>query len=232
MAAQATAITGLCSTYLSTNMAKASELNTAVFMDFQSTMAGKRPLGFRTVSNQLGWVTIIDPDDPARRNKVLTHYILGGTSPDGNYALIESPAEVNPASNRKAGFTLSVKIKVVAGKEPRCGGLVTAFHNPSSFSFVALETFHSMVKHVLVTNLNRRQTINAVPKGDLNSNKWYLLKAIYSNRKLSFFIDGVQIFEFVPPIDNRKSLFGLYTCNGSLALFDDLNVQPGITELR
>lgn len=202
-----------------------------IFFDFQNLMPGKRVTGFDLLSDQFGWVGIVDTSDMNRSNHVITNY-LGHNNKNGNYALVKIPPMDLQAGSHGANFTVLIKIDLISGPPPRCAGLVTDFENSENFSYVAFEVYEKSVEAVQVRSGNFFAKRNAVQVYHLASSTWYTLKLVYAAKTLSVYLDNVLLFRS-PRTDNRSPKFvGPYVCRKSVGLFDDLKISFSNEEQR
>jgi hypothetical protein len=196
-------------------------------VNFDATPPGTLPPGWTTASSHPGmppkWEVLKDPSAP---------------SPPHVFAQVsrESAGQWCPLAilNRvdvKDG-DLSVKLKPVAGREDRAGGLVWRYRDPDNYYLVRA---NAVENDIVLFRVQDGKAVPLTPKGTaprtygvkhpVPPNQWSLLKVQFRGPLFSVYFNHRRLFQVVDNTFRQPGKVGLWTQAGSVTYFDDFRIS-------
>jgi hypothetical protein len=176
---------------------------------FDTAPVGGLPDGWEAGVTGMGspkWGVVADPSAPSKPN-VLKQ------SGSGTY-----PWAVKKDVSIADGF-VETKFKPVSGKQDQAGGVVWRWKNARTY-YVARANANENNVSLYYTTLGIRTTIKYVD-APVAGNTWHTLRAEFSGRKISIYLDGKLYIEAEDAHISEPGAVGVWTKADSVTLFDD-----------
>ncbi|MGC9952208.1 MAG: hypothetical protein ABSF64_38185 [Bryobacteraceae bacterium] len=194
-------------------------------INFDSAKLGSAPPGW-TVTPNAGvppnWEILKDPSAPS------PPYVLAETS--GNAAGGPCPLAILNKMEVKDG-DLSVKVKPVAGKEERAGGLVFRYRDPDNYYVVRANALENSIMLFKVEDGKRTPLASrgAPPKSygvkhPVPVNQWSVLKVQFRGPLFSVYFNHRRLFEVLDSTFRQPGKVGLWTRADGVTYFDDFRI--------
>jgi hypothetical protein len=187
---------------------------------FDNDTVGKTPPGWTvTMTNSGGaprWEVRLDrtsPTDP---------YVLAQVSDDatGN----RCPLAIFDGLSLR-DVDVSVRIKPVAGREDRAGGLVWRYRDPNNYYLARANALEKNVAIFRVQN-GRPTRIAAFVQHDIPSNGWSILKVSVRGDRFQVYVNHRRLLQAEDRTFRGPGKVGLWTMGDSVTYFDDFRVYP------
>ena len=120
---------------------------------------------------------------------------------------------------------LSVRLKPVAGRQDRAGGLVWRYRDSNNYYLVRANALQKNVVVYKVENGRRMQITGSVPR-DIPSDGWCILKVSVRGNRFQVYVDHRRILEARDNTFRSAGKVGLWTAADSITYFDDFSVVP------
>ncbi len=120
---------------------------------------------------------------------------------------------------------VSVRIKPVAGREERAGGLVWRYRDPDNYYLVRANALAKTVALFKVEN-GRQIPLVAEVKRDIPVNGWSILKVSVRGSRFQVYVDHRRIMQGWDSTFSGAGRVGLWTVADSVTYFDDFRVDP------
>jgi hypothetical protein len=197
-----------------------------VSFNFDAGAPGKMPPGWTVALTHPGapphWEILKDPSAPSPPN------VLAQVSGDMNE--VHGPLAILNNVSVKDG-ELSVKIKPVAGKRDRAGGLVWRYHDPENYYLLQAE---SLGNHIVIFKVQDGTRTPLSPKGmppksygvehPVPVNEWSVLKVQFRGPLFSVYFNHRRLFQVVDSTFAQTGKVGLSTRADSTTYFDDFRI--------
>jgi hypothetical protein len=197
-----------------------------VSVNFDAGAPGKMPLGWTVAMSHSGapprWEILKDPSAPSPPN------VLAQVSRDLDE--VRGPLAILNKVSVKDG-DLSVKIKPVAGKQGRAGGLVWRYHDPENYYLVQAE---SLGNHIIIYKVKDGIRIPLGTKGmpprtygvvhPVPANQWSVLKVQFRGPLFSVYFNHRRLFQVMDSTFADTGKVGLSTRADSVTYFDDFRI--------
>jgi hypothetical protein len=125
---------------------------------------------------------------------------------------------------------LSVKVKPVAGKEDRAGGLVFRYRDPDNYYVVRA---NALENSIVVYKVEDGKRIPLASRGAPTSfgvkhpvpfNQWSVLKVQFRGPLFSVYFNHRRLFEVLDSTFRQPGKVGLWTKSGGITYFDDFRI--------
>jgi len=193
--------------------------------NFDSAKPGSAPPGW-TVTPNPQWEILKDPSAPSQP------YVFAQTSNDagGDAPDARCPLAILNERDVKDG-DLSVKLKPVAGKEDRAGGLVFRYRDPDNYYVVRANALENSIMLYKVEHGKRTAlaTRGTRPKSygvthPVPVNQWSVLKVQFQGPKFSVYFNHRRLFEVLDSTFRQPGKVGLWTKADGITYFDDFRI--------
>ncbi|MGO4879730.1 MAG: hypothetical protein ACLP59_02775 [Bryobacteraceae bacterium] len=193
-------------------------------INFDSVKPGSVPPGW-TVSANSGappkWEVVKDPSAPS------PPYVFAQVSKPGDGGC---PLAILDKMDVKDG-DLSVKVKPVAGREDRTGGLVFRYRNPENYYLVRANSLDNRI--VLYKIEDGKRTALALRdepsafgvQHPVPFNQWSVLKVQFRGPLFSVYFNHRRLFEVMDSTFRQSGKVGLWTKADSVTYFDDFRIS-------
>jgi hypothetical protein len=198
-------------------------------INFDSAKPGSVPPGW-TVTPNAGaapkWEIRKDPSAPS------PPYVFAQISSyaAGDAAGGRCPLAILNKMDVKDG-DLSVKVKPVAGKEDRAGGLVFRYRDPDNYYVVRANALENSIVLYKVEDGKRTplESRGAPPKSfgvkhPVPSNQWSVLKVQFRGPLFSVYFNHRRLFEVLDSTFRQPGKVGLWTKADGITYFDDFRI--------
>ena len=186
-------------------------------VDFESAKTGSLPSGWTAAMTHEGappkWEIRKDPSAPSPPH-VLAQVSSDRT--DGRFPL----AIFNKVSVKDG--ELSVKMKPVAGKGDRAGGIIWRYRDPNNYYLVRANALENNIVLYKVEN-GRRTPVNSV-NHSVPANEWSVLKVQFRGPRFSVYFNHRRLFQSTDSTFASPGQVGLWTKADSITYFDDFRV--------
>ena len=126
---------------------------------------------------------------------------------------------------------LSVKVKPVAGREDRTGGLVFRYRNPENYYLVRANSLDNRI--VLYKIEDGKRTALALRdepsafgvQHPVPFNQWSVLKVQFRGPLFSVYFNHRRLFEVMDSTFRQSGKVGLWTKADSVTYFDDFRIS-------
>src|SRR6266498_2135187 len=183
-------------------------------INFESYEVDKLPNGFtQTATGKpqiLNWKIASD-----NGNKVAAQLAKNGGE-YFNLLVLDKPGYQN--------FTMSVKIKAVAGDEDRGGGLVWRYIDNNNYYIARCNPLEKNFRFYRVVNGNRKQ-LKSVKTDIGTSGEWFTMTIEMTGNKISCSLNGNKMIEATDDTYTKAGRVGLWSKADAQSYFDDLTVQ-------
>jgi len=196
-------------------------------INFDSAKPGTVPPGWTTVCPLPGgpakWEILKDPSAPS------PPYVFAQLSRETDNH--PSPLAILDKVNVKDG-DLSVRLKPVAGREDRTGGLVWRYRDANNYYLVRANAVENSV--VLYKVADGKTTPLAARSGPprtygvkhpVPANEWSALKVQFRGPLFSVYFNHRRLFQVVDSTFAQPGKVGLWTKAGSVTYFDDFRIS-------
>jgi hypothetical protein len=195
-------------------------------INFDSARPGTVPTGWSTPLTRAGlakWEILKDSSAPS------PPYVFGQVSgsPAGGGRF---PLAIFDKSNVKDG-EISVKLKPVAGKDGRAGGLVWRYRDPDNYYLVLA---NALDNKVALWKIKDGKRIPLTPEGmspktfgvrhPVPVREWSLLKVQFRGPLFSVYFNHRRLFQVQDSTFQKSGKVGLWTKSDSITYFDDFKV--------
>jgi hypothetical protein len=197
-------------------------------INFDSAKPGSLPAGW-TVQPNSGvpsqWEILKDPTAPS---PPFVFGQLSGCAP-GDAARARFPLAVLDKVDVKDG-DLSVKVKLVAGKESRDAGLVFRYRDPENYYLVLA---NALANKILLCKIEGGKRMPLSLRDDPQSygvshpvpfNEWSVLKVQFHGPLFSVYFNHRRLFEVQDSTFVQSGKVGLWTKADSVTYFDDFRI--------
>jgi len=194
-------------------------------INFDSGRPGSVPPGWTVTPNSGAppkWEILKDPSAPSQPNVFaqMSNDAAGGRCP---------LAILNKMDVRDGD--LSVKVKPVAGKEDRAGGLVFRYRDPDNYYLVRANALENSIVLYKVADGKRTplSSRGAPPnsfgvKHPVPFNQWSVLKVQFRGPLFSVYFNHRRLFEVQDSTFRQPGKVGLWTKADSITYFDDFRI--------
>jgi hypothetical protein len=198
----------------------------AITINFDSTAPGKTPAGWTIAATQPGaqpkWEVLKDPKAPS------PPYVLAQVSTEKDKS--RCPLAILNKADIKDG-DLSVKLKPVAGREDRSGGLVWRYRDPNNYYLVRANALDNNIALFRVQNgrcvplalKDKSANIYSV-EHPVPANQWSILKVQFRGPLFSVYFNHRRLFQVQDSTFGQPGKVGLWTKADSVTYFDDFRV--------
>ena|SRR5437762_4477675 len=184
-------------------------------INFESYEVGKLPNGFTQTATgkpqTLNWKVVND-----NGNKVAAQ-LAKNKGEYFNLLVLDKPGYEN--------FTMSVKIKAVAGAEDRGGGLVWRYIDNNNYYIARCNPLEKNFRFYHVVNGNRKQ-LKSVKTGIGTSGEWFTMIIEMNGNKISCSLNGSKMIETTDDTFSKAGRVGLWSKADAQSYFDDLTIDP------
>jgi len=182
-------------------------------IDFERGVIDKLPSGFtqtRTGKIQnLNWKIVND-----NGNKVVAQLAKN----EGDYYNLLVRDKLNYQD-----FTLTVKMKAVAGEEDQGGGLVWRYIDNNNYYIARCNPLEHNFRFYRVVNGNRKQLISA--DCDIKAGIWFNMSIEMKGNKISCSLNGINMIEATDDTFKSPGYIGLWTKADAVTYFDDFTIK-------
>jgi hypothetical protein len=197
-------------------------------INFDSAKPGLLPPGWTVTPNagtRAEWEVRRDPTAPSPPYVFAENssYTAGGG--DGR-----CPLAILNQTDVKDG-ELSVKLKPVAGKQDRAGGLVWRYHDPDNYYLVRANALENSIVLYKVEDGKRTPLASrgAIPNSygvnhPVPLNQWSVLKVQFRGPLFSVYFNHRRLFEVLDSTFRDPGKVGLWTKAGGVTYFDDFRI--------
>jgi hypothetical protein len=197
-----------------------------VSVNFDAGVPGKLPAGWTAAMTLPGapprWEILKDSSAPSPPN------VLAQVSSDSNQG--RGPLAILNKVNVKDG-DLSVKMKPVAGRQDRAGGLVWRYRDPGNYYLLQAE---SLGNHIVLYKVQDGKRTPLAAKGmppktygvehPVPANQWSVLKVQFRGPLFSVYFNHRRLFQVVDSTFTQVGKVGLSTRADSVTYFDDFRI--------
>ncbi len=198
----------------STPLAAESISNNDTIINFENCEIDKLPNGFTQSATgkqqTLNWKVVND-----NGNKVVAQ-LAKNKGEYFNLLVLDKPGYEN--------FTMLVKIKAVAGKEDRGGGLVWRYIDNNNYYIARCNPLEKNFRFYRVVNGNRKQ-LKSVNTNIGTSDEWFTMTIEMNGNKISCSLNGNKMIEATDDTYTKAGRVGLWSKADAQSYFDDLTVQ-------
>lgn len=195
-------------------------------INFDSAKPGSVPPGWTTDATLPGaaakWEILKDPSAPS------PPYVFAQVSREA--ANRPCPLAILDKVNVKDG-DLSVRLKPVAGKEDRAGGLVWRYRDPNNYYLVRANARENNIVLYKITDgkITPLSAKSGPPhtfgvKHPVPPNEWSVLKVQFRGPLFSVYFNHRRLFQVVDSTFGQPGKVGLWTKAGSVTYFDDFRI--------
>lgn len=183
-------------------------------INFETMEAGKSPSGFpQTFTGKkqtLNWQVISDNGNKAAAQTAKN---------EGDYynlLVLDNPAYQN--------FSLSVKMKAVAGDEDEGGGLIWRYIDNNNYYIARCNPLENNFRFYKVVDGNRKQLESV--ECNIKTGEWFTMTIEMSGNKISCSLNGNKMIETTDDTYSKAGRVGLWTKADAQSYFDDLRIHP------
>jgi hypothetical protein len=189
-------------------------------INFDTAPLGKLPPGWVVTTSHNGgtprWEIRQDGTAPTQP------YVLAQLS--SNVTSERSPLAILDTMSLRDG-DVSVRIKPVAGREDRAGGLVWRYRDENNYYLVRVDALSRSVSIYKMENGHRVALLAGV-KHDIPSNSWSILKISARGNRFQVYVDHRRVLQVQDNTFAGPGKVGLCTEADSVTYFDDFRVYP------
>jgi Domain of Unknown Function (DUF1080) len=183
-------------------------------INFETMEAGKPASGFTPTftgkKQTLNWQVVSDVG-----NKVVGQ-VAKNEGEYFNLLVLDNPAYQN--------FSLSVKIKAVAGDEDQGGGLVWRYIDNNNYYIARCNPLENNFRFYKVVNGNRKQLKSV--ECNIKSGEWFTMSIEMNGSKIICSINGETKIETTDDTYTKAGRVGFWTKADAQSYFDDLTISP------
>jgi len=121
-------------------------------------------------------------------------------------------------------FTLTVKMKAVAGEEDQGGGLIWRYIDNNNYYIARCNPLENNFRFYKVVNGNRKQLKSV--DCNIKSVEWFTMSIIMNGNKITCSLNGIMMIETFDDTYPNAGKVGLWTKSDARSYFDDLTIQP------
>ena len=182
-------------------------------ISFENSKVDKLPIGFTQTatgkSQQLNWKVIND-----KGHKVVAQLAKN----EGDYynlLVLDKPVYQN--------FTLTVKIKAVAGNEDQGGGLVWRYMDNNNYYVARCNPLENNFRfyHVVKGNRIELKSVDCAIK----TGEWFTMSIEMNGNKISCSLNGNKMIDTTDDTFKSAGRVGLWTKADAQSYFDDLTIH-------
>ena len=120
---------------------------------------------------------------------------------------------------------VSVRIKPIAGKEDRAGGVVWRYHDAGNYY---LARINALTRNVAVYKVQNGVRMPVLPAAthEIPVNAWTILKVSARGDRFQVYLDHRRILQGIDRTFGAAGKVGLWTEADSVTYFDDFRVYP------
>lgn len=183
-------------------------------VNFENDAEGKVPIGFTQTATgkfqTLNWKIVND-----NGNKVAAQ----SAKNEGDYYNL-LVLEKNGFQN----FTMSVKIKAIAGDEDEGGGLVWRYIDNNNYYIARCNPLENNFRFYKVTDGNRKQLKSV--DCNIKKGEWFTMTIEMSGNKISCALNGNKMIETTDDTYTKAGRVGLWSKADAQSYFDELRISP------
>ena len=183
-------------------------------INFENNEADKLPNGFTQTATgkrqTLNWKIVTD-----NGNKVVAQTAKN----EGDYynlLVLDKP--------RYENFSLSVKIKAVAGEEDQGGGLVWRYIDNNNYYIARCNPLENNFRFSKVVNGNRKQLKSV--ECSIKTGEWFSMSIEMNDSKISCSLNGNKMIDETDDTYTKAGRIGLWSKADAQSYFDDLTISP------
>lgn len=120
-------------------------------------------------------------------------------------------------------FTMSVKIKAIAGNEDQGGGLVWRYIDNNNYYIARCNPLENNFRFYKVVNGSRKQLKSM--DCNIKSGEWFTMSVVMNGNNITCSINGTKMIETSDDTYPNAGKVGLWTKADAQSYFDDLSVQ-------
>jgi hypothetical protein len=120
-------------------------------------------------------------------------------------------------------FTLTVKMKAVAGEEDQGGGLVWRYIDNNNYYIARCNPLEHNFRLYHVVNGNRKQLISV--DCDIKTGIWFTMSIEMKGNKISCSLNGIKMIEATDDIFKSPGYIGLWTKADAVTYFDNFTIH-------
>ncbi len=120
-------------------------------------------------------------------------------------------------------FTLTVKMKAVAGEEDQGGGLVWRYIDNNNYYIARCNPLENNFRFYKVVNGSRKQLKSV--DCNIKSGEWFTMSIVMNGNNISCSLNGSKMIETSDDTYPNAGKVGLWTKADAQSYFDDLSVQ-------
>ncbi len=117
---------------------------------------------------------------------------------------------------------LTVKVKAVSGEEDQGGGPIWRCQDENNYYICRINPLESNYRVYKVIGGKRQQLASV--KVELQTGRWYTLRATMAGEKIACYLDGTKLLEATDSAIPQAGHVGLWTKADAVTSFDDLSV--------
>ncbi len=121
-------------------------------------------------------------------------------------------------------FTLTVKMKAVAGEEDQGGGLVWRFIDNNNYYIARCNPLENNFRFYKVVNGNRKELKSV--DCSIKSGEWFTMSILMNGKNITCSLNGTKMIETSDDTYPNGGKVGLWTKADAQSYFDDLTIQP------
>lgn len=121
-------------------------------------------------------------------------------------------------------FTLTVKMKAVAGEEDQGGGLVWRFIDNSNYYIARCNPLENNFRFYKVMNGSRKQLKSV--DCSIKSGEWFTMSITMNGNNITCSLNGTKVIETSDDTYPNAGKVGLWTKSDAQSYFDDITIQP------
>lgn len=182
-------------------------------INFENDEADKLPYGFTQTATgklqTLNWKIVNDNE-----NKVVAQLAKN----EGDYynlLVLNNQIYKN--------FSLSVKMKAIAGDEDQGGGLVWRYADNNNYYIARYNPLENNFRFYRVVNGNRKQLQSE--SSEIKTNQWFTMNITMNENKITCSLNGKVMIEITDDTFSKAGRVGLWTKADAQSYFDDLTIS-------
>ena len=125
---------------------------------------------------------------------------------------------------RYENFSLSVKIKAVAGEEDQGGGLVWRYIDNNNYYVARCNPLENNFRFFKVVNGNRKQLKSV--ECSIKTGEWFSMSIEMNDSKISCSLNGNKMIDETDDTYTKAGRIGLWSKADAQSYFDDLTISP------
>ena len=187
---------------------------------FDRDAVGKAPPGWTVAMTNRGgaprWEVRLDSTAPTQP------YVLAQVSDDSRGGCY--PMAILDRIRLRDG-DVSVRVKPVAGREERAGGVVFRYRDPNNYYLARANAKGNSIAIFKVENGQRYQISRDV-RHDIPSGAWSILKVSARGNRFQVYLNHRRILQTVDDTFGGPGQVGVWTVGDAVTYFDDFRVYP------